>query len=848
MKTCYFILIFSWSIFGYRQSLAQQKQTDSLWVSVLPEYNKVSKTHRKIFGENYRKEYALKTKLPVIHLSKISGGLKAIERGGGFQTRSLRLIDAEGREWTLRGIEKYPQVLLPKSLRETFVSDILKDNMSAQHPFAALIVPVLADAIGAPHTSPIIGWVAQDPGLEALGSEFAGTICLLEEREPIGKSDNTPKMLRKLKQDHNNTLNATLYLKLKCLDVLIGDWDRHEDQWRWRALKSPSGISYMPVPRDRDQVFYRSDGLVQRFAQQSWLLPMMQGYEREIKDINWFLWEGREINSKWFAALDQSSWDQTVEEFTRAMTDERFEEALRRLPEPGYTLRHDQLLAQLQQRRKALPQMMREYYRFFNRIVDIELSDGDEIVDIRETTSKGLSVQVKAKESSDQPGKHIYQRDFDPAVTHELRLYLHSGSDSVTVNSPDSRIRVRIIGEHGNKSYLSAQGGRSIRVYSREDSVFTYGNHSKFVMHRANDSLNTAYVAKEPYSRHLLLPILGFNNDDGLALGASFRYIRPGFRKQPYGSSQTFSLSYSAATSAISFAYKGEWTKVLANADLVIQAIALAPNNTRNFFGSGNQTSFDRSLGIGYYRARFNLYELSPALRWGKGHSSLTAGPTLQYYSYHADENTGRFIATVPLHSADSTVFEKDKGFAGVQVKYNLDSRDNPLIPSKGILAKIDLSAYQGLNRYASSFGQLQASISFHQKLDSAARIVLADRVGAGMNAGHAPFYQSQFLGGQGNLLGYRQFRFAGDYSFYNNFEARMKLADVASYILPGQIGLIGLYDLGRVWKDNEQSKAWHHGVGGGIYFAPASLSLIRLVAGYSREGWYPYFAFSFRY
>ncbi len=31
---------------------------------------------------------------------------------------------------------------------------------------------------------------------------------------------------------------------------------------------------------------------------------------------------------------------------------------------------------------------------------------------------------------------------------------------------------------------------------------------------------------------------------------------------------------------------------------------------------------------------------------------------------------------------------------------------------------------------------------------------------------------------------------------FYNNLELRIKLADIANYILPGQLGLTGFYDI----------------------------------------------------
>jgi hypothetical protein len=71
-------------------SLGLQAQ-DSLKIRIYPDYDKVGKFHRFLFGENYRKEYAQETKVPVIRLSQIKGGLTPIKRGGGNQTHSLRL-------------------------------------------------------------------------------------------------------------------------------------------------------------------------------------------------------------------------------------------------------------------------------------------------------------------------------------------------------------------------------------------------------------------------------------------------------------------------------------------------------------------------------------------------------------------------------------------------------------------------------------------------------------------------------------------------------------------------------------------------------------------------------------
>jgi len=73
-------------------------------------------------------------------------------------------------------------------------------------------------------------------------------------------------------------------------------------------------------------------------------------------------------------------------------------------------------------------------------------------------------------------------------------------------------------------------------------------------------------------------------------------------------------------------------------------------------------------------------------------------------------------------------------------------------------------------------------------------------------------------------------------------------LADIASYIIPGQFGIMGLWDIGRVWVNDDNSSKWHNGIGGGIYFAPASVVALTFVVAHSGEGLYPYFTMGLRF
>lgn len=824
-------------------------KSDSIAIKLHPSYDSVGRVHRFLFGENYRKDYAMETKFPVLRISELKGGLKPTQLGGGNQSKSLRLEDKNGKEYVLRSVEKFPEVLLPQGLRETFAKDIIKDNMSAQHPFGALVVPTLAEAVNVAHTNPIIGWVSPDPALGDYMSAFANTLCLFEEREPIGDSDNTAKMFKKLDEDNDNTYDGASLLRARALDVIVGDWDRHEDQWRWYPEKTEKGKRYVAVPRDRDQVFYSSDGFIQRFAQSSSLLPMMQGYERELKDINWFLWEGRAMNSRLMSGFTEEEWDKVIKDFCDKLTDDVFEKALKKLPEPNYTLRHDEFLARLKERRASLPKLMNEYYHFFNRIVDIQTSHKNELVSISDSTDGYLKVKINKISKEGKIKDELFSRTFDPKITKEIRLYTKDGDDSLKLDNKFSPIKLRIIAGGGKKVYDVPNSTSKVQLYGRKNGNSEFGGEDQRNIHKkmSTDTANVGFLGKDMYSRSSLTLNAGYNNDDGLLMGLSYKITNPGFRKMPYGNTQKFSFLHAFATTAFRFNYRGEWLKALGKADLIAKADAFAQDNTQNFFGVGNETkNVER---IRYYRARFNIYQVEGALRWRRPKSTFSIGPNFQLYKYDAEDNVGR-ILTQPyaLHAYDSLTISQNKWFAGIVANFTNNTRDNDLLPTLGSFVDFKWAVYKGLNRVAGSFGQFTGDISLYKNLDGRAKFVLTDRFGGGITVGKPAFYQNLFLGGQGNLLGYRQFRFSGQHSFYNNLELRAKLGDFISYVLPGQVGLIGFYDVGRVWATNEKSTVWHHGAGGGMYFAPASLAIFRFVMGKSDEGWYPYVSMSFRY
>ncbi len=119
----------------------------------------------------------------------------------------------------------------------------------------------------------------------------------------------------------------------------------------------------------------------------------MQDFKK-VRNINDFFWESRFLNGRFLNQFSYDEWMNITNRFVSDVTDSVLEKALRRLPQSAYQLRHNNLLQTLKDRRRALPKEMNIYYRFLNKIVDIQSSDKNELIKIRDSADGGLLVDI----------------------------------------------------------------------------------------------------------------------------------------------------------------------------------------------------------------------------------------------------------------------------------------------------------------------------------------------------------------------------------------------------------------------------------------------------------------------
>lgn len=549
-------------------------------------------------GANYRKEWNTPVSAPVINLASEHGGLTPVKRGGGKQTKSLRLEDPQGRQYVFRSIAKFiTSKTLPGDLQSEAAADLVSDGVSASYPYATLSIPILSKAAGIPYNEVKLVYIPDDPRLGEFRKDFANMLALYEERIPesVSKGYSTDEVAEKLEKDNDNDVDQLALLRIRILDMFIMDLDRHEDQWIWGANENGKGKMFFPIAKDRDQAFYINQGILPGIIKSKSLVPQLEGFKAQARDINRFNFAARNLDRFFLNELTEADWKQEAESFLSKMTDAVIEQALAQQPKEIRDISAGKIIQTLKDRRNFIVGEVMAYYRFISEIVSVTSSDKKELYSINRNDDGSVLLQVYKVDKDGVQSVKMYERKFDPFVTKEIRLYGFDGDDKFVVQGNSDKIRIRMIGGGGQDVFENATKSSGGIVYDKSD-----GNNSikgSFTNKMSNDSaVNSFERISYKYPFRSLFFTAGFNPDDGISLGPTLKIIRHGFRKTPYKTFHQFKATYAFSTKAVNLRYNNEFISVFGNkTDIITDIFYKGPNNTTNFFGYGVNTVYDKT-------------------------------------------------------------------------------------------------------------------------------------------------------------------------------------------------------------------------------------------------------------
>jgi hypothetical protein len=811
-----------------------------------PEY-RAGASKRFFIGPIYRTSWLQPIKVSTLNLKTEKGGLRPFGRGGGRQTTSLKLIAADSSEYVFRSVDKDVTTILPPELRNSFVAPILKDITATANPYSALPISALLDHTDILHARPRLFRLPDNDQLGPYRQDYAGLLGTLEDRptDPkpnlpgFGKADEVTRsysFFRKLYKDHNNRIDAPNLARARAFDMLVADFGKHEDNWKWAGYDQGKGkgMVYKPIPRDRDQSFTLWNGLLTYLANREWAVPSIEDFQAEFHDMKSLNWPARHLDRFLLQSLTRQDWQQAATYLQQQLTPAVIDEATATLPPEIQPLSGQDINRKLKARLQELPHAVDRYYRLLARRVDVVGSNKAEVFRVERLAGGRVRVQEFARQGDTQQpnGPALFDRTFEPQETKEIAIYGLDGQDifQITGQGGPRSILVRIIGGAGKDQIADDSRARGLRrltkVYDTPGTDLARGPETD---DRRSRSRIVNLYDREAFEYNGYAPRLGlfYNRNDGVGVTLGIGFTQQGFRKPDYSNRYDFALQTSTG-GQFQLSASTRHRYAIGKLDLGGEVNYGSFFPFYNFFGIGNNTQKTEALyDARYYRARYKGITLNAfAERTFWQRSVFRFGPSYEYYtsSYADDSQLGQDLRQQQPGLDNARPNADFQRLLGLNALLDLDLRNRRAFAQRGARLLVRHDSYRQLSGDQRTYGLTQGFAEYYGTARIGAPITLALKGGGAKNYGPdsaIPFYKLTSLGLAENLRGYYRNRFSGDASLYVNSELRAALGQSKNRFLPFYYGLFGFYDQGRVYYNGESPGGWHRGYGGGFYLAP---------------------------
>ena len=812
-RTAAFLLVCCALAAGWAAGPAAAQQTTT--VAAGARYQAGS-LHRALWGGAYRDLWATPVRVPVLAPDTFAGGLRVEQAGGGLATESLRLRGRDGREYVFRSVDKDPGRGLPPDLRGGPVQSISQDLVANKHPAAPLVVDPLLAAVGILHVQPRLYVMPDHPFLGEFRARFAGRLGWVELR-PEDDEEGAPafagakrvvgteRLFERLEEDPEERVDAREYLVARLMDILVGDWDRHLDQWRWAGYETEGRWRWRPIPRDRDNAFNDYAGFFNLPVRAA--APQLARWSEDYVDLPGLVKTGGDLDRRLLSELDRAAWDSAVAFVQSRVTDAVIEGAVRQMPPEYQPFNAARLAGQLRSRRDQLGEAAAQFYGLLASDVNVHATDERERAEVQRLPDGTVEVVIRSEKV---PGVW-FRRHFRPDETREIRLYLQGGDDQAVVRGTASNsIQVRLIGGGGD-DVLADSGSAGARMTvihdDRGDNRLVRGRGTVIDARPFDPPPSRSLFGNPPAPRDWgadfapIAPYGRWQTNVGPVLGVGPRWTRYGFRRYPYARMISLRGVYAPLEDGFGVEADADFRRTSSRDGLRLAAGARTFDVIR-FHGLGNESPgtieerYEVTHSVATAEARWH--------GWTGARTSFSAGPVVRWMNPRDDRDR-----LAPLRGGDGLT---QAGLAGgVQI----DGRDTLPVTRGGWLLRGGARAFA--HDDGGPFGRVEGEGRVYLPLLGGGPS-LALRAGGAVVRGAFPFQEAAYLGGLESLRGYPYQRFAGDASAFGAAELRQPLGQV-HVLVRGRVGAFGFGEAGRVWLDGESPGEWHPSYGGGVWF-----------------------------
>ena len=711
---------------------------------------------KKLFmGNLYRTSWTTPVNIPFLNLDTTMGGLKATGRGGGRQTRSLSLNGSDGRSYVFRSVDKDPIKALDPAMRKTFILGLSRQVTATQHPYGALAVNHLLNSTGILHANPALYILPDDPKLGVFRDEYGNMPGMLEEKPKKSRNERPGTfnaddvvrsfdLFRKIYKDHKSRIDERSFLQARIFDIWIGDWGRHEDNWKWAGFEDQDqNMIYKPVPRDRDHAFSKWNGILPYLASRKWGLPNAENFDDDFEDISSLTYPARHLDRFILTSLQKEEFLSAAAWIQNTMNDVLIDSAIARLPAEIVPVSGEEIARKLKSRRSTLHQAAEEYYLLLAENVNVTGTNSPEHFRVERLEGGRVEVTVSAVHPDTQV---CYRRLFHPDETKNVNVYGLDGDDVfIITGSHSGPIQLRVFGGKGNDS-INVSSGRNkkrTRIYdyaSDEHHAISASKNAKVIL--SDDRSIVEYNRNPVRHADFQPPVwLHYSKEDGLEGSLALNYKFHSFGDDAYTNRIKLKGQFST-NGNLSLELADEFHHIIGRMDL-LGGGKISDHPYTWYYGAGNETK--RMLSREQYRVPVRSYHAYAGLQhifWRK--SSLQI--LFNYESYKS------VIPDLSLLIYHDEMFQKSRlDFFGPLLKVDIDFRDNPFMPRHGAR----LMACQSLFRMNGTGGNTELLMEIYQTSRTLLPVTFGLMGGLKHTTGKVPFYKMSSLGRTNGLRGY---------------------------------------------------------------------------------------------
>jgi len=796
------------------------------------------------FGQLNTDLYKTEVKVPSFNMESEEGNTFSTEKiGGGKQTISVRIKGQNEKEFVLRSLKKSPDKLIPPPFDIDAVKYLVSYFFTAANPFSFLVSAQLEQDLGLNSTDAELYYLPKQSSLEPYNDEIGDQLVLFKQRADgdntdVENFDNSEDIIstKSLLDDYwenKANVDAKAFLKCRLLDILINDWDRHEDQWRWAKPDNDSlSVDYYgPIPRDRDQALSHYDGvflsLVSYYSPYAFPATSF-GNKIEKKDIRRNHYIASFLDNFILGQLDKREWDAVAQEFEKDLTDDIIKNSFNALPKEIRSHQEDDVRT-LINRRSEIAKVSDYLFQLVNEKLLVLCSENKDSIVIN-TSDNVTSLKVYSYNKDDEKLLKI-ERDIYTKSVEEMWIYALEGDDELTMTGDKPSMHVIYISGYGNDRYKVEDKIESkLEIYEIEDTNVLSDDEDERI-HKTNHS-SLISINREDFRQDYgwILPGVSFNSDDGILINALINRFTFGFKRM---TTHTFKTSFATFRTSSTFEYNLLLSNELKANDIFLDVAYYGPRYEANYFGLGNNSVLNTEIDDSFYFLRQKVaYVIGGLKRTFMDGGNVSVGLGAQRMKL--DGIGGRFVDTDD--AVDPMVFDNHY-FAHGQLKYSFSNFDNTLIPHNGFSFDVDVNAGKSLSDNTKDYIKLEASTKVMSRVITSERLIIGSKIGGGYLISDDPFIYSLFTLGGNSLRGYRRDRFRGSSYFYNKNNVHYYInKKTDKNDRKNSMGVSAFFDHGRVWHESDITNRWRYSYGTGVFFNPLDVIVISLAYNISPE------------